>query len=54
MHGFHSPLPKKYKHPHKGGVVDKELRKRGFGYNLKLEKVWAKNQWEKLFKVIKE
>ena len=53
MHGFNSPLPRKYRHPHKGGIVDKELIKRGFGHNLRLEKVWAKNQWEKLFKVIK-
>jgi hypothetical protein len=53
MHGFNSPLPQKYKHPHRGGIVDKELIKRGFGHNLNLEKIWAKNQWEKLFRVIK-
>ena len=53
MHGFNSPLPQKYKHPHRGGIVDKELIKRGFGHNLSMEKVWAKNQWEKLFRVIK-
>mgnify|MGYP001619089329 FL=1 len=52
MHGFNSPLPRKYKHPHKGGIVDKELIKRGFGHSLKLEKVWAKKDWEKVFKII--
>ena len=34
MHGFNSPHPKLFAHPHKGGVVDKELRGRGFGQNL--------------------
>lgn len=53
MHGFSSPLPKKYRHPHKGGIVDKELIRRGFGYSLKLEKVWAKKDWEKVFALIK-
>ena len=54
MHGFNSPLPRKYKHPHKGGIVDKELIKRGFGHSLKLEKVWAKKDWEKVVKIVKE
>lgn len=53
MHGFNSPLPRKYKHPHKGGIVDKELIKRGFAHSLKLEKVWAKKDWEKIFALIK-
>jgi len=52
MHGFHSPLEKKYKHPHKGGVVDKELRKKGFSELLKKEKEWMKG-WEKLYKELK-
>ena len=33
-HGFNSPLPKKYQYPHKGGIVDKELIKRGFGGSM--------------------
>ncbi|MDP4012050.1 MAG: hypothetical protein Q8R00_00375 [Candidatus Nanoarchaeia archaeon] len=48
-HGFFSHLPKKYKHPHKGGVVDKELKKRGFEYAMKKEKHWIKNEWPKIF-----
>ena len=48
-HGFHSHLPRKYKHPHKGGVVNKELRKRGFSYMIKKEKEWHKNNWFKLY-----
>ncbi len=53
LHGFNSPLPRKYKHPHKGGIVDKELIKRGFGESLKKEKIWAKKEWEKTFKLLR-
>lgn len=44
-HGFFSPLPKFSKHPHKGGIVDKELVKRGMGDYLKLQKKWLKDNW---------
>lgn len=50
MHGFHSNLPKKYNHPHKHGVVDKELISKGFGYALKFEKEWYKTEWLNLYK----
>lgn len=50
MHGFHSHLPKQFKNPHKGGIVNKELIKRGFGYALKNEKEWFKNEWPIIFK----
>lgn len=49
-HGFHSHLPKKYNHPHKGGVVDKELIKKGFSYTLKREREWYKTEWLPLFR----
>lgn len=49
-HGFHSHLPRLHKHPHKGGIVEKDLKKRGFSYMLKKEKEWQKNEWFKLFK----
>ncbi len=45
MHGFHSHLPKQHYHPHKGGIVDKVLIEKGFGYALKREKDWYKNEW---------
>jgi len=48
-HGFQSPLEQKYKHPHKGGVVDKELIKRGLGEELKEEKRWLETEWEKIY-----
>lgn len=44
-HGFHSPLPRKYKHPHAGGVVTRELKKRGFTHQMKLEKEFLKKHW---------
>jgi len=44
-HGFHSPLERKYQHPHRGGVVDKELVSRGAGEILKQQKAWAKKEY---------
>lgn len=44
-HGFNSPLPQRYKHPHKGGVVSKELKKRGFGHMISKEKYFIKKLW---------
>lgn len=44
-HGFSSPNPKLYKHPHHGGVVDLELRKRGLGDVLKFQETWLKSHW---------
>jgi hypothetical protein len=49
-HGFNSPLPKLYKHPHKGNIVNKDLKKRGFNELLNLEKKWIKNDWEGIVK----
>src|SRR5690348_3856205 len=28
-HGFGSPLPRLYRHPHQGGIVDRDLHRRG-------------------------
>jgi hypothetical protein len=44
-HGFHSPLPKKYKYPHKGGVVEKEMMIRGLKDYLDKSNLWLKNNW---------
>ncbi len=52
MHGFHSPLPKKYKYPHQGNIVNKELIKKGFSFQLKLQKQWIKNSWFKTYEQI--
>ncbi|MEK7184272.1 MAG: hypothetical protein AAB701_02000 [Patescibacteria group bacterium] len=44
-HGFSSPLYQKFNHPHKGGVVDKELKIRGLGETLAFQKKWMKTHW---------
>lgn len=47
-HGFCSPLAKYSKYPHQGGLVDKELKNRGFGEALKFQKGWLKTDWPKI------
>jgi hypothetical protein len=44
-HGFGSPLPRKYPHPHRGGVVTRELRQRGLkdAHDEYLE--WIDRNW---------
>ena len=39
-HGFSSSEKKKHKHPHRGGVVDKEIELRGLGILVKSYKAW--------------
>ncbi len=50
FHGFNSPYPKKYKYPHKHGVVRKELISRGFKIPLKIERRFLKNDWRTICK----
>lgn len=44
-HGFHSPIERKYKNPHEGGVVHKEMNDRGLERILKAQKKWLKENW---------
>jgi len=44
-HGFASPHEQAFKHPHKGGLVDWDLKERGLAEVLKLEKQWLKANW---------
>jgi predicted metal-dependent hydrolase len=44
-HGFHSPLTQKYKFPHKGDVVGKELRQRGLEDMVKDQERWIKDKY---------
>ena len=48
-HGFNSPHPKLFKYPHQGGVVRRELLKRGFGNSIKEEKKFIK-VWPDIYK----
>jgi hypothetical protein len=50
LHGFSSPRKQLYKTPHAGGVVTREMKKRGFGPELEFQKKWLKNEWPKFLK----
>jgi len=44
-HGFGSPLPRLYEHPHANNVVEKELEQRGLGTLLHKCDTWVEDQW---------
>lgn len=44
-HGFGSPLPRRYPYPHRGGIVERELRQRGLEAELLLYKEWIDEHW---------
>lgn len=47
-HGFGSPLSQKYSHPHRGGIVARELNQRGLGFEQSLSNRWLKENWHSL------
>ncbi|OGE30343.1 hypothetical protein A2631_01035 [Candidatus Daviesbacteria bacterium RIFCSPHIGHO2_01_FULL_44_29] len=47
-HGFSSPKPRLHKYPHYGGVINKELRKRGLVNLIKAYAKWLKEYRESL------
>lgn len=49
-HGFHSPLPKLFRHPHQGNIVNKELADRGLKEKLDQTEKWLKKNWLKIIK----
>ena len=44
-HGFNSPLQQLYNHPHKGGVIYKEMHTRGLGQLYKEARKWLRTNW---------
>ncbi|MGH2459923.1 MAG: hypothetical protein ACRDIY_13780 [Chloroflexota bacterium] len=44
-HGFGSPLPRRYKHPHQGGIVKRELLRRGMGAEYARYDAWVYDCW---------
>lgn len=44
-HGFGSPLPRLYEHPHANGVVERELERRGLGEMVQKCDEWIDNAW---------
>ncbi len=53
-HGFSSPLNQIFEHPHKGGVIRKELQKRGLLDEYKLSKKWLKTNWRNYILSVKK
>lgn len=49
LHGFGSGLPKRYRHPHQGGVVEQELYARGLGTTHEQAETWRKTQWRSFY-----
>ncbi len=44
-HGFGSPLPQLFEHPHANNIVDKELARRGLGDTLADCNTWIDAHW---------
>jgi len=44
-HGFGSPLPRRYKHPHRGGIVKRELLHRGMADEYAAYDAWIYDRW---------
>lgn len=47
-HGFSSKRVRLHQYPHAGGIVNKELRKRGMGYLLSAYRAWVRDYREQL------
>jgi hypothetical protein len=46
IHGFSSTLDKKYKYPHQGGIIRKEMEGRGLGVTHIKSRAWMTNNWQ--------
>jgi hypothetical protein len=44
-HGFGSHHPRRYPHPHRGNVVQRELTRRGLGAELRFYTDWTNDVW---------
>jgi len=41
IHGFSSPYPRLHKFPHRGGIIDKEMKDRGMGNLVSYYRKWV-------------
>jgi hypothetical protein len=48
-HGFGSPLPRRYKHPHRGGIVKRELIRRGMVDEYERYDDWVYRYWYEFY-----
>ncbi len=44
-HGFGSALPRRYRHPHRGRIVERELLARGFRQEYATYQAWIGEHW---------
>jgi hypothetical protein len=51
-HGFNSPLERRYNHPHKGGIIKKEMYARGLADLYEKSEGWVKKNWVKYLKAV--
>ena len=49
-HGFSSPHQRLHRYPHEGGVIKKELEKRGMGFLFQAYRQWIRSYREELRK----
>lgn len=47
-HGFSSKRVRLHKYPHAGGIVNKEMTRRGMGYLIKAYRLWVKDYRKQL------
>lgn len=47
-HGFSSLLPRMHQHPHRGGIINKELRARSLGHLVEFYDVWVEEYVKEL------
>jgi hypothetical protein len=53
-HGFGSPLPRRYRHPHAYNVVNDELDRRGLHEARRLCDEWIDNQWFAFYDMVQQ
>jgi hypothetical protein len=51
-HGFGSHHPRRYRHPHRGNVIQRELTRRGLGEELRFYTEWTNESWFDLLEVL--
>ena len=44
-HGFGSPLPRRFRHPHRGGIIKRELVRRGMASDYDNYDSWVYDRW---------
>jgi hypothetical protein len=49
VHGYGSGLKKRYPHPHRGGVVEKEMQQRGCLFLEEKASAWRKAHWQNFY-----